>query len=828
MARRVRGRWAVMAAGSAVVMGVSWVGPAQAEAASAAAKPDKIDRLIAAMTLDEKIALLHGGTDPASVGQAGYVPGVPRLGIPELRLTDGPAGVRVTKPSTALPAPVSLGSTFSTELATQYGGILGRETRAQGADVLLGPMTNIIRVPQAGRNFETLSEDPFVTATIGAAEVRGVQRAGAIATVKHYAENNQEEQRGTIDVRVDEQTMQEIELPGFGAAVEAGAGAVMCAYNKVNGDYAGENSTLLTDILKEQFGFAGWVMSDWGATHSTEKAITAGLDMQMPNGSYFGAPLKTAVESGRLDVAVVDRSVRRILVSMDRAGLLDGATPRPEIDERAGARVSRDVAEQGAVLLRNQRGALPLGRDDLRSLGLIGPTAKTTLVGGGGSARVTPLHTTSTLDELRRHANVRYAAGVDLDGAAIPASALSLTRTNTSTGETRPDPQVDYTGPDALPAGSAWRWTGTFTAPRTGDYELKLQTAGGSGTLSVDGTQVLTTGGFFSDASLIPTADDLTNASYPVHLTAGEAHEITLTGTAEAETPLQIRFGWLTPTARESAISTAVATAKKARAAVVFGYDEGTESRDRTSLGLPGYQNELIDRVAAANPDTVVVLNTGSSVLMPWKDKVRAILETWYPGEEGGTATARLLLGHANPSGKLTQTFPADPDQTPTSTPERYPGVDGLEQYSEGIYVGYRWYDAEGVEPLYAFGHGLSYTTFGYSGLRVRPAADGGLNVAFTVRNTGSRTGTEVPQVYIGRPDRVPAGVQIADRSLAGFERVTLKPGQARSVRIHVAKRQLSYWSAADDAWTVATGRRPVDVGSSSRDLRLHGETAVR
>ncbi|MGW2992994.1 glycoside hydrolase family 3 protein [Streptomyces sp. NPDC001193] len=365
--------------------------PASAAATGAAAgRPGsaaRIDALLERLTLQEKTALLHGGPDPAPLGQAGYVPGVPRLGIPPLRLADGPAGVRVARPATALPAPVMLASAFDPALAREYGRVIGREGRALGQDVLLSPMANLIRTPYAGRNFETFAEDPRLTADLVAEVVRGIQDEGLIATVKHFALNNQEQGRDTVDAIAAEQTLHETELRGFEAAVAAGAGAVMGAYNKVNGTYACENKPLLDELLRGSWGFGGWVMSDWNAAHSTVAAIGAGLDMEMPGGTHFGAPLQQAVRGGTVHEDTVDLSVRRILATMDRFGLLAARPPaRPARDAAAGARVARKVAAAGAVLLRNEHATLPLTGDSARSIAVIGPTGQVNFVSGGLAA----------------------------------------------------------------------------------------------------------------------------------------------------------------------------------------------------------------------------------------------------------------------------------------------------------------------------------------------------------------------------------------------------------------------------------------------------------
>ena len=810
-----------------------------------------VDSLVNELTLDEKLSLLHGAQDPTGAAGAGYLPGVPRLGIPPLRLADGPAGIRTNLPATALPAPVALSASFDPDLARRFGQVIGREGRARNQDVLLSPMVNIVRVPLAGRNFETFGEDPLLAGRMVAEEIRGIEGEGLIATVKHYAANNFEHERMSVSADIDERTLQEIYLPGFEAAVDAGVGAAMCAYNKVNGTYACENENLLTDVLRDQFGFEGWVMTDWFARHSLD-ALAAGLDQEMPGYTlpgpfaqpvYFADPLRKAVEAGEIDEALVDRAVGRILGQMNRMGLLGGdVPPRPDMDEEAGAAVARDVALAGAVLLRNENDVLPLHDDDLASLVVIGPTAQQLLYGGGGSSHVTPFDLGSPVEALRRaagdDADIRYLPGIDLDGVAVPASALAapddeqgLQRTGTG-GATQRDVNIDFTGDGALPAGSRWQWKGTLTAPETGEYDLKLQTEGGMATLTFDGEEVLSTTPFLGNASLLPTAEGLANASMKVRLEAGEPHDVTVAvqggsgffDTGTPPPPLQVRLAWVTPERRQAFRDEAAQAARAARTVIVFGYDEGTEFRDRTSLSLPGTQDALIAAVAEANPRAVVVLNTGDPVLMPWLDDAQAVLQMWYPGQEGAEATAALLTGAATPGGKLPVTFPPSDEQAPTAAPERYPGVEGRAAYDESILVGYRWYDAQDVEPLFAFGHGLSYTTFAYEDLDVAEAEDG-FDVTFRVRNTGDVAGAEVPQVYLGPPAEAP--VPMAPQQLVGFERVELEPGEEETVTIHVGPRQLSYWSTDQDDWVVAAGQRALSVGASSRDVRLEGEITV-
>ena len=569
--------------------------------------------------------------------------------------------------------------------------------------------------------------------------------------------------------------------------MKAGVASVMCAYNKLNGEWACENAELQTGVLRGLFGFQGFVTSDWGAVHSPE-AILKGVDLEMPGreiagrpgGPYFTAPLKAAVQSGAIPVTAVDQAARRILTQMDRFGLLD-PHPAPPIDVEADAKAVERIALESAVLLTND-GSLPLGPEDLQSMAVIGPTAGQLAAGYlGERASGFPDRLISPLDALRKlapKASISYTVGDDWTGVPIPVPGL----------------------PASLSSGEH-AWSALLNLPEDGDYTFMVQTAAdpqseGTGAISVDGKLVARPGGLGLGgigavskrwSSLLPTTDGRDNARTTVHLNAGE-HRIELTASSSGEAPARVRFAWMTPALHRANLENAAAAARAAHTAIVFAWSG---------------QDDLIEAVADANPRTVVVLHTGGPVEMPWKDRVRAILELWYPGQEGGWAAAKLLLGLANPSGKLPVTFPAKFSDAPSGS-----------EYSEGIGVGYRGYDLRGIQPLFPFGYGLSYTRFEFSEARIT-----GRDVSFTVRNHGTRGGAEVAQVYLGPAAGAP--VPMAPRSLAGFARIELQPGQARRMTILLNERQLSYWSVKDHAWAATRGSRAVFIGSSSRDTRL-------
>ncbi len=856
----------------------------------------KVDRLLSQMTLEEKIAMIHGAAEPPATdqGQAGFLPGIPRLGIPALRMADGPPGVLTRHPSTAETATMGLAATFSLEDAEQNGVVIGRDARALGIDVVLQPFINIDRDITFGRGYNTFGEDPVLTGRIGAAMIRGVQSQGAMAQAKHYVAYD-----GGDDNIVDQQTLHEVYVAPFADAVAAGVSSIMCSYNKVNGPWACGNPDTLNKILKEEIGFQGFVTSDWGATHATD-FINHGLDLEMPGTIGFIPPyflaeppppfkpparnagfdmgdagfggavpeepaperfhfnfpkaappvgMLNAVKSGLVKEETITRAVGRILFEMDKFGLLDGKSKHDvtPVSPEVNAPIVRKTADDAAVLLKNEGGALPLKTGE--SLALIGPGALQTIAVGepgekslGFPAR--QIGTVEALLKLAPDAHVAVAVADDMTGVPVPASALShdgqpgLLRTDTRTDATEVSPQIDFTkaNGNALPAGSSWKWTGTLTIPSAGAYFLNLQMLGTTSSLTIDGKRVGGVGShtgnihgnivMAGEHNIVPTPDRLDNLRRRVELTAG-AHTISVTSTADISgDPVQIRLAWVTPEQQKSDYAAAIAAAKQAKTAVVFAW-----SRGRPVFGIPGNQNQLIEDVAAVNPNTIVVLNVSQPVALPWLSKVKAVLLMWFPGDEGGWATADVLLGRVSPAGRLPFTWMKTMDQAPANDPKHPERSskhgEGKTIYAEGVNVGYRWFDKNDIEPLFPFGYGLSYTKFEYSDLKAARAADGGLDVSFRLRNAGSAASDEVPQVYLAAPSQAPQGAQFAPRALAAFDRVNLAAGETKDVTLHVPLRGLEYWSTAQDKWALATGSRMVHVGASSRDLRLQAETVI-
>ncbi len=668
----------------AATVSCPWVG-------SSAPISQRVSQVLAAMSTTQKVDLLTGAGGSSYVG---LIPAIGSLCIPAINLQDGPAGVGDGLTGvTQLPAPVDVAATWDPSAEQTYGQVIGAEQAAKGTTIDLGPTINIVRDPRWGRAFESVGEDPYLNGTMGAADIRGVQSAGVMAQVKHLAVYNQETNRNTPsdNAIVSTQAEQEIYLPAFGNAVQNGAASsVMCSYSTINGTYACQNPYLLSTVLRQQFGFGGFVTSDWGATHSTAASANAGLDMDMPgNDGFYGSALASAVSSGSVSTATLNTMVSRVLTEMFAFGLFDKPTagsPGETATNASHQSAATTLAEEGTVLLKNSGGVLPFGSSD-KSIAVIGADASTSpQTAGGGSA------------------------GVTSSGTVTPLQGIQA----------------------AAPSG--------------------------------------------------------TTVSYN----------------------------------NGSSASSAASLAASSSVAVVFENLGESEGSDLSSIDLGSSADSLISAVAAANPHTVVVLNTGSAVTMPWLSSVAGVLEAWYPGQSDGTAIASVLFGSTDPSGHLPVTFPTSLSQVPASTAAQWPGQNGTVSYSEGIDVGYRWYDAKGLTPLFPFGYGLSYTSFSFSNLHVGTLPAGGAaTVSATVTNVGSRAGADVAQLYVTDPS---ASGQ-PPRQLEGFARVNLQPGASQTVTFQLTQQNLQYWGSS--GWVTSTGNYGISVGDSDANLPLSGVLAV-
>ncbi|MBN1270011.1 MAG: glycoside hydrolase family 3 C-terminal domain-containing protein [Kiritimatiellae bacterium] len=792
----------------------------------------RVEELLSRMTLEEKTALLTGDGHLETRANE-------RLGIPQMKMADGPHGVRDGQ-ATCFPTAVAMGATWNPDLVREFGGAIARELRAKGRQIILGPCINIHRTPLGGRNFESFTEDPHLAARLAVAYVQGVQAEGAATSVKHFACNNQEWERLTISSEVDERTLREIYLPAFKAAVqEGGAWTVMGAYNRVNGTYCCENEHLLIDILKREWGFDGLVVSDWGAVHSTVPSAHAGLDLEMPGpGRYFAAPLAEAVRKGEVSEAVLDEKVRRILGVMLKVGLLDGrhAGREGEINSKRHQDLARRMAREAIVLLKNERSVLPIRRDALRAIAVIGPNAMDARLGGGGSSTVFPPYAVGPLEGLKtlcgRQVAVHYARGCVMPADLKPIESAALLPPGGEPGVhglkgeyfdnldlagepkmVRMDAQLNFSWggigptPEFAPGRFSVRWTGKLVPPQTSRYEIGMSVDEGV-RLYLDGKKLFDHWHDRSHETRTIQADLEAGREYDVCVEFREDR-----GWSWAQ------LCWL-PTG--DLLREAEEVARSSDAAIVcvgLSYSFEGEGVDRKRFELPPRQVELIKTVSAANPNTVVVLVNGSPVAMdPWLDEVPAVLEAWYAGQEGGHAIAEVLLGEVNPSGRLPTTFPRRLADSPAHG--TYPGRDGKVRYSEGVLVGYRHFDTRGVEPLFAFGHGLSYTTFAYHDLCVSPARIGRgekVEVSLDIENTGDRDGQEVVQLYVRD---VAASLERPPKELKAFRKVSLRPGQRAPIRFEITTDDLSFYDPARGGWTAEPGQFEVLAGSSARDIR--------
>lgn len=819
---------------AALAMSLSWAQADEPPWMDASLPAEERARLLLdAMTVEEKISMVYGN-HMGSVGYTGHVPEISRLGIPELNLQDGPAGVAGSMRNvTAFPAPITVAASWDTALMEQYGVAMAEEQRSKGANVQLGPMMNMVRVPKAGRNFEGYGEDPYLAAQMAAATVRGIQSMGVIATAKHYIANEQEYQRTTISSEIDVRTLHEIYLPPFAASVQAGVGSIMCSYNLINGIYACENPDTQNTILKEELGFTGWIMSDWGATHSLTESALGGLDMEMPSGIHY-VELKSVIDAGEVPMSRLDDMVLRVLVPMFRMGLFDrGSTGTISVDARSDAhtKFARDAAAQSIVLLRNDGDVLPLDPARIRSIAVFGLAAdEEPIIVGGGSGSVTPTYNISPLEGITDRAGdavrVRYFSITDAVGYPIPAGVLQAPggaaglraeffNSSDFTGSpvlARIDETVDFDWKDEAPAegvdGANWsaRWSGVVAPAVTGLYNLTL-TSSGASRLYIDDKLLIDNPGEQPDEPVLAKR----------RFTAGKTHAIRVEY-SPADGAGAVRLTWFTPD--DDANEEAAAVAGQVDTAIVVVGAASSEGADRQNLSVAN--QPLIEAVSRANAKTVVVVYNPAQVLLPWAGQVPAILIGWIPGQEAGNALADVLFGDVNPSGKLPVTFAGDESDYPANTAEMYPGKNGQVLYSEGLSVGYRHFDSQDIEPLYEFGYGLSYTTFEYDNLSINPAqvaADGSVTVSVDIKNVGQRAGAEVAQLYLGFPTETSE----PPRQLKGFQKVTLQPGEMRRVWFTLPPEAFSFWSAGLGTWVAYPGTYQVMVGSSSRDIRHSG-----
>lgn len=826
---------------------------------------EKIEELLGLMTIEEKVSLLAGSA-------MWYTTPVERLGIPAIKVTDGPNGARgggsfaggLT--SACFPVSIALAATWNTELVERVGQALGEEARTKGAHILLAPTVNIHRSPLAGRNFECYSEDPYLSARMAVAFVRGVQSQNVGTAIKHYVCNDSEFERTTISSEVGERALREIYLPPFKAAVrEAHTWSVMASYNKVNGTFASENPYTLTDILRKEWGFDGLVMSDWFGTKSTAASVNAGLDLEMPGPAVWrGEKLLRAFRAGEVDEATIDESVRRLLGVIIKSGAFEDAADRPEraVDKPEHRALARQAAAEGMVLLKNDGNLLPLSTDKIKSLAIVGPNAKTARIMGGGSSRVNPHYAVTPFDGILNKVGdavkigfevgctnhkllplihpawltpaaplapqswgerggqaghgltVEFFNNPDLAGEPVKMTVVEASE-QTWFGEF--DPEVDA-------AAFSARLTGQLTAPQAGRYTFGLSGAGLS-RLYVDGQEVI-------DNWTEQRSAELT---FEIVMAAGQTCDLEVEYSKQSAVPFaSLRLGCLLPIP-EDAIDRAAALAAASDVALVFvGLSDEWESEgfDRPDMELVGEQAALIEKVAAANANTVVVLNTGSPITMNWLDKVAAVVQAWYPGQECGHAIADVLFGDVNPSGRLPQTFPRRLEDNPAYV--NYPGENGRVHYGEGIFVGYRYYDKKKVVPLFPFGHGLSYTTFAYRNLRLSASevalspvergrvgvgvdADEGLQVSVDVQNTGGRAGQEVVQLYVRDLE---SSLMRPEKELKAFAKVSLQPGETKTVTLALNRESLACYDDSERQWVAEAGEFEVLVGSSSRDIR--------
>ena len=799
---------------------------------------ERVEDLLKQMTLDEKLEQLAG------TGDIGFDTKVnDRLGIPAFKMTDGPLGVRWGK-STSFPSGVSIAATWDTALITRFAEALAEETHAKGRNYLLGPCVNIHRFPAGGRNFESYGEDPYLTSRLAVNYIKALQRKNVISSVKHFALNNQEWKRMEINVQADERTMREIYLPAFETAVkDGGIYTVMSAYNKVNDWWCSENQNLLTDILKKDWGFNGLVVSDWVSTHSTVFAANHGLDLEMPVANVFSVEnLKKAIQEGKISQEMINDKVRRILRVKFMAGLFDNPiTPDTSVlTGEAHKKLALDLAKESIVLLKNEKDFLPLDINKVKKIAVIGPNAAIAKVGGGGSSHVNPYYSVSPLEGIKtlvgKNVEIIYAKGDELQATSLLPIGKQFLKPAGSTGYglkaeyfgnkrledvpvlTRNDSIIYFNWEDNSPASGigkddfSIRWSGSLIPPVTRKYTIY--------TASDDGVRL-----FINGKKVIDNWTDhgVTVDSATMYLIAGKPYEIKVEFYENGGDAI-LMLGWDLPAKKggNTLITDAVKAARSADVAIVFaGTSDAFESEgfDRIGgLNLPGNQNELIRAVSEANPKTIVVLNTGTPVITKtWLPKVPALLEAFFPGQEGGNAIAEILFGKCNPSGKLPFSFIGGYDQTPAY--KGYQDKSLIAPYTEGIFVGYRYLEKNNLTPTFPFGYGLSYTTFTYSGLKVVKGDKDSYAVKLKIKNTGKVAGSETVQLYVSDDH---SKIARPVKELKGFSKVFLNSGEEKEIIMHLNSRSFAYYDVITKAWKVEPGNFVIMAGSSSADIRLN------
>ncbi|MFD4316732.1 glycoside hydrolase family 3 protein [Streptomyces sp. NPDC058548] len=814
-----------------------------ARAEADAAREEAVEAALAKLDLDTKARLL-GGQDMWSL------PALPEIGLKSLVMSDGPIGVRGVRwtaddPSVALPSPTALAAAWDPALARRAGRLLAQEARRKGVHVLLAPTVNLHRTPLGGRHFEAYSEDPFLTGAVGTGYVQGVQDGGVGTTVKHYVANDAETDRFTVDNRIAPRPLRELYLAPFEAIVRnAHPWGIMTAYNRVNGVTMTEHRYLVNEVLRGEWGFDGYNVSDWMAARSTTGDIEGGLDVAMPGPhTVYGEALAAAVRAGEVEESTVDAAVRNVLRLAARVGALEGAPPVVTEPPAAldGDALAREIAHRGFVLVRNENGALPLAPG--ATVALSGAAARDARVLGGGSAQVFPEHVVSPLAALTAGPEggaLTFTVGADPSDELTPAGSTSTgftlrARCRDASGAvlgegSLPNGQVQWIGDD-LPAGvthealASIEVVGTFTPRESGEHSFGTRGLGAY-TLTVDGETVyegVQTMGPETDPFEAFFGSPVERAK--VALTAGETVEVSLLHTLDKEfaAPLPaVMFSFVHLGPRrdpDELIAEAVEAARAAdTAVVVVATTERVESEgfDRKDLSLPGRQDDLVRAVAAANPNTVVVVNAGSPVELPWREEVAAVLLSWFPGQEGGAALADVLTGAEEPGGRLPTTWPvalADVPVTETTPTE------GELDYAEGVFIGYRAWDKAGAVPAYAFGHGLGYTTWSYDSLTAGPDT-----VTVRLTNTGDRAGREVVQVYLAPVDD---SAERPARWLAGFANVEAGPGETVETAIELPRRAFEIWDEEKNDWTLVAGTYEVLAAHSLTDARLTTTVAI-